>query len=504
MTDPVDPTDVPPAASLATRTRTESVAERQARGRAARENRSRTSIARFVPSPDRPSPVDLLAGQETVRVQALLPLRHTRMAVSPFTFYRGSAVVMTDDLAAQPNSGLIVQLCGDAHLSNFGMFAAPDRQVVFDINDFDETNPGPFEWDVLRLATSFVLAGRDVKLDEAGVHNAAAAVGFAYRSQMATYAGMTDLDIWYDRISVETLQQWARQLGSDSADKRVEKSASKARSRDMWSAIAKMTELVDGHRRFKSLPPLLMPIPLNDEASAIITGLLEEYQLTMPADRAQLLRRYRVIDFAHKVVGVGSVGLLAFVVLLEGRDQDDLLVLQVKQAVPSVLEAWTAPSVFPVGGQRVVVGQQIMQAASDAFLGWLSGPRGRQFYVRQLRDMKFSVDPANFTDSLLLGYAVVCGRALARAHARAGDSVAIAAYLGTSAKFDNAVRDFACAYADQVALDYAAYTAAIAGGSVAVTRPGEGENYKIVADPARGVSVEVDLGWSSTGVPPSS
>ena len=422
---------------------------------------------------------------------ALLPLRHTRMSVSPFTFYRGSAVVMANDLGSMPNSGLVTQLCGDAHLSNFGMFAAPDRAVVFDINDFDETNPGPFEWDVMRLSASFVLAGRDVKLSDTAIRNAAAGVGSAYRTQMAKYADMADIDIWYDRVSVEVLHEWMSQDGNVDAGKRIVKAGEKAKSRDMWSAISKMTELVDGQRRFIDSPPLLMRIPLGSQALTIITGLLDQYQQTVPPDRAQLLRRYHLIDFAHKVVGVGSVGLLAFVILLQGRDPEDLLVLQVKQAVSSVLEPFTDASAYELSGERVVVGQQIMQAASDVFLGWVRGPRGKDYYVRQLRDMKYAMDPSTFTESSLLAYATACGRALARAHARAGDAVAISAYMGMSTKFDNSIRDFSLAYADQVTVDYAKYQAAIADGTVTLAAPGEGEDYKVVVTPEDGVSVRL-------------
>jgi uncharacterized protein (DUF2252 family) len=489
--------------SLADEIRDSTVDQREAAGRAAREMRPRTSMAEFVPASDRPDPVGLLAGQEGARVAALLPLRHERMAVSPFTFYRGSAVVMANDLASMPNTGLITQICGDAHLSNFGMFAAPDRSVVFDINDFDETNPGPFEWDVLRLATSFVLAGREVHLDETAIENAATAVAYSYRTQMATYAGMPDLEVWYDRVSVEVLQHWAKQEGMRSAAKRAEQGAAKARTRDAWSAISKMTELVDGKRQFKSIPPVLIRVPLASDANAIIGSLLAEYRETLARDRAELIRRYHVIDFAHKVVGVGSVGLLAFVVLLEGRDENDLLVLQVKQAVPSVLEPFTAPSQFEHSGQRVVVGQQFMQAASDVFLGWVRGPHGKDFYIRQLRDMKFSIDPTTFTESGLLAYAMACGRTLARAHARSGDAVKINAYLGTSAKFDKAIKDFTLSYATQVERDFTAYTAAMADGRVSKAAPGEGENYTVVVSPDTGISL-VNAGASAAAVPANS
>ena len=501
--EPIDP-PAGPANHMALhwQVRTATVDQRVAEGRQARAVRSRTSIADFSISPNRPDPVSLLIGQEGARVQELLPLRHSRMAVSPFTFYRGSAVVMANDLAALPNSGLITQLCGDAHLSNFGMFAAPDRNVVFDINDFDETNPGPFEWDVCRLAASFVLAGRDVHLDEATLADAATAVAFSYRTQMATYAAMPDIDVWYDRISVEVLQQWAKAEGSREAQKRIQHGAAKARARDAWSAISKMTEVVDGQRQFLNTPPLLIRIPLDADATKVVLGLLDQYKATLPADRRQLLRRYHLIDFAHKVVGVGSVGLLAFVILLEGRDADDLIVLQVKQAVHSVLEPFTAVSAFEFSGERVVVGQQFMQAASDVFLGWVRAPRGKDFYVRQLRDMKYAVDPANFTQSSLRAYATVCGRTLARAHARSGDPVAIAAYLGTSAKFDTAIRDFSLGYSDQVAKDFASFSRAIADGRVSTLQPGAGENYTIEASPSAGITV-VDASVGASPAPTS-
>ena len=499
--DPIDPPGGPtnPAGHMALhwQVRTATVAQRQADGRQARSVRSRTSIADFSVSSDRPDPVSLLIGQEGARVQELLPLRHSRMAVSPFTFYRGSAVVMANDLASAPNSGLVTQLCGDAHLSNFGMFAAPDRNVVFDINDFDETNPGPFEWDVCRLAASFVLAGRDVHLDEATLADAATSVAFSYRTQMATYAAMPDIEVWYDRISVDVLQQWAAEDGSKAAGKRIQQGAAKARARDAWSAISKMTEVVNGQRQFLNTPPLLIRIPLDADATKIIISLLDEYKATLPADRRQLLRRYHLIDFAHKVVGVGSVGLLAFVILLQGRDPDDLIVLQVKQAVHSVLEPFTAASTFDFSGERVVVGQQFMQAASDVFLGWVRGPRGKDFYVRQLRDMKYAIDPANFTQASLRAYAMVCGRTLARAHARSGDPVAIAAYLGTSDKFDRAIRDFSLSYSDQVAKDFTAFSQAIADGRVSTLNAGAGQNYRIEASPSAGITVVDDSAGAS-------
>jgi uncharacterized protein (DUF2252 family) len=464
--------------------RTTTVAQREADGRKARERRPRATIGQYIPSAARRDPVDLLAGQEVIRVQPLLPLRHARMSVSPFTFYRGSAGVMTEDLAAISNSGLVTQLCGDAHLSNFGLFAAPDRSVIFDINDFDETNPGPFEWDVLRLSTSFVLAGRDRSLPAEAIATAATTVGAAYRTQMQEYAGMPDIAVWYDRVDVDVLTEWAGGQADTRTGRVIARGVAKARSRDMWSAVSKLTEIVDGKRRFKDLPPLLMRIPLDDALTQQITDLFVQYRTTLPRDRQSLLRRYQVRDFGHKVVGVGSVGLLAFVILLEGRDENDLLVLQVKQAVASVLEPVTAESAFAQSGERVVVGQQLMQAASDAFLGWITGPGGRQYYVRQLRDMKFAPDPSKFTSETLTSYAAICGRTLARAHARAGDAVKIAAYLGTSAKFDRAVRDFSLAYADQVLQDFTSYRSAIDSGAIPVASDTDAFDFRIADAPS--------------------
>ena len=485
--------------------RTATVAQRESEGRKARDRRPRASIGQFTPSPARRDPVAVLAEQEVIRAEPLLPLRHARMSVSPFTFYRGSAGVMTEDLAAMPNSGLVTQLCGDAHLSNFGLFAAPDRSLIFDINDFDETNPGPFEWDVLRLSTSFVLAGRDRSIPADAIASAATTVGSAYRAQMQEYAGMPDIAVWYDRVDVDVLAQWAGGQSDTRTGRAIARGVAKARSRDMWSAVSKLTEIVDGRRRFKDLPPLLMRIPLDDALTEQINDLFVQYRTTLPRDRQALLRRYQVRDFGHKVVGVGSVGLLAFVILLEGRDENDLLVLQVKQAVTSVLEPVTAESALAQSGERVVVGQQLMQAASDAFLGWITGRGGREYYVRQLRDMKFAPDPSKFTSEALSTYAAVCGRTLARAHARAGDAVKIASYLGTSAKFDRAVRDFSLAYADQVSADFAAYRAAIDSGTITVASDTDAFDYRFVDAPSGKFMIAPLPGHAqqSNPVPPS-
>jgi uncharacterized protein (DUF2252 family) len=490
-----------PSMTLPTTVRHGTVAERAEQGKAARKARPRTSLGQWSPTADRPDPVVLLAQQEVVRIQALLPLRHERMSASAFAFYRGGAAVMANDLGPLPSSGLVTQLCGDAHLSNFGVFAAPDRSLVFDVNDFDETHPGPFEWDVFRLATSFVLAGRDVGLPADAIEAAAAAAASSYRNQMQIYAGTGDLATWYDRVDVNTIMQLSRDQGID-REKQLQKAAAKARSRTSWSAIEKMTHVVDGERRFLDLPPLLMPMPFAGPMKEVLELLIDQYRETLPHDRKQLLLKYHAIDIAHKVVGVGSVGLLAFVILMQGRDPDDLIVLQAKQAVHSVLEPFTAPSPYPFAGERVVAGQQVMQAASDIFLGWVRGGAGRDYYLRQLRDMKFSPDPTTFDANKLRGYALLCGRTLARAHARGGDAVAISAYLGTSDKFDLGVRDFALAYADQVGVDYAEYQAAIASGQVALGNQAEESSYVMVLDPVTGVDVVARPPDSSTSTDP--
>jgi uncharacterized protein (DUF2252 family) len=453
-----------------------SAQERHRRGRVARVEAPREGLASWDPPVDRADPVALLVGQDAFRVQELVPVRHARMATSAFAFYRGAALLMAADLAAMPRTTLHVQLCGDAHLSNFGLFAAPDRSVIFDVDDFDETNPGPFEWDVKRLATSFVLAARDNGLPRKTGLSAAERACASYRESMAALATRGELEIWYDRIDVSELVATLRQLPSGKGSRGVKREAkaeatiqgavAKARLRDAWSAIEKITEVVDGHRRFRDQPPLLTRLDIDAESAVVINGLFRDYRATLQDDRQELLKRYEIVDMGHKVVGVGSVGLLAFVLLLRGRDEDDLMVLQVKQAQASVLEAYTHKSAFTKHGHRVVTGQRLMQAASDSFLGWIEGPAGRSFYVRQLRDMKWSPDPARLDEERLSMYAVLCGHTLARAHARSGDAIAISAYLGTGTSFDKAIRAFAESYADQSERDFVAFTAAITDGRI--------------------------------------
>lgn len=443
------------------------VDERAAVGRYARKRVPRKRQGEWVASPDRPDPVVLLQEQETSRVPGLLPLRHERMGASEFAFYRGTAIIMASDLASQPSSGLIVQLCGDAHLSNFGLFAAPDRVPVFDLNDFDETNPGPFEWDVKRLTASFVLAARDRGFDDAIGRSAAFQAAAQYRLSMAQFAGMSELDIWYDRVDPSTIEKWASANAKNASTKAVQKGFEKAQARTMWTAVSKLTESVDGHRRFLDDPPVLVRVPDDSPPRELVLGAMDSYFDTLAPDRRALLERYEIVDFGHKVVGVGSVGLLAWVLLLEGRDESDVIVLQVKQAQKSVLEPYTGASAYPQSGQRVVEGQRLIQAASDSFLGWVTGKLGREYYVRQLRDMKWSPDPATFQPDDLVNYAKLCGHVLARAHARSGDAIALAAYMGQSASFDDAIASFSMAYADLVKQDFAAFKDAVADGRLA-------------------------------------
>jgi uncharacterized protein (DUF2252 family) len=441
--------------------------ERRDRGKAARDAMPRKAQGVYEPAADRPDPISLLEEQEKSRVPALLPLRHERMGASAFTFYRGTAIIMASDLGAQPSSGLQVQLCGDAHLSNFGLFAAPDRVPVFDVNDFDETNPGPFEWDVKRLAASFVLAARDNGFADDVIADAALASARQYRLSMAEYAAMKEIDIWYDRVDASVMESWGQRTGGKTGEKAVRRSVAKAQARTAWTAVRKLTTVVDGRREFVDEPPLIVRVPEDTMARTLITSSLAGYLESLAPDRRALFERYEVIDLGHKVVGVGSVGLLAWVLLLQGRDSEDVLTLQLKQAQHSVLEPYSVPSAYAQMGERVVEGQRLMQAASDSFLGWVTGKLGREYYVRQLRDMKWSPDPSGFTPASMSSFAELCGHVLARAHARTGDAIAISAYLGGSTVFDEAIRTFALRYADQVSSDYAAFTAAIASGRLA-------------------------------------
>ena len=441
--------------------------QRREQGRAARRIVSRGSHAHWAPAPDRPDPVELLEEQAQGRLEELLPIRYSRMMASPFAFLRGSAIVMAQDLAGTPKSGIQAQLCGDSHLLNFGAYASPERSLLFDLNDFDETLPGPWEWDVKRLAASLVVAGRDNGFDASDCRGAAQASVASYRQRMAEFSQMGELEVWYSRIGEEDIRGLlSHARAGKKTTKRLSKNVRKARGRDSLHALSKLTTVVDGRRRIIEDPPLLVRLPEGDDVRSQVYAILESYKRTLQEDRRHLLERYRFVDAARKVVGVGSVGVRAFVVLLEGRDENDPLFLQVKEARSSVLERHLKSNTYEHHGHRVVAGQRLMQAASDIFLGWFRGTEGRDFYQRQLKDMKGSADLESMSPDDLVIYAGICGWALARAHARSGDRVEIAAYLGKSERFDVAIADFAKEYADQNERDHAALCAAVKSGRV--------------------------------------
>jgi uncharacterized protein (DUF2252 family) len=437
--------------------------QRREHGRAARQKIPRSSHATWAPAPDRPDPVDLLEAQAKNREPDLVHIRYARMTPSPFTFMRGAAITMAHDLAGTPRTGIQAQLCGDCHLLNFGLYASPERALLFDVNDFDETLPGPWEWDVKRLATSLVVAGRDNGFVSADCRRAACEAVRSYRQRMSEYSEMGELEVWYSRVGEEEIFD----LISDSKTmKRAKKAMSKARGRDSLQALSRLTRVVDGRRIIVDDPPLLVRVA-DEGLREQIDDILQTYRSTLQDDRRYLLDRYRFVDVARKIVGVGSVGTRAYIVLLEGRDEDDPLFLQVKEAQASVLESFLPKSNYRNHGHRVVAGQRLMQAASDIFLGWLRGPAGRDFYWRQLRDMKGSAKVERMSPGELAAYADLCGWALARAHARSGDRVQIAAYLGKSERFDRAIAAFADAYADQIERDHVALCNAVKLGKVA-------------------------------------
>jgi uncharacterized protein (DUF2252 family) len=453
-----------------------SVEERVASGKEARRRLPRAALGDYATISDRSDPIAVLEGQAATRVPELVPIRYGRMMTTPFAFYRGAAAIMASDLAAGPTSGLIAQLCGDAHLSNFGVFASPERTLLFDINDFDETLPGPWEWDLKRLAASFAIAAREHEFTvKQRARIVQGAVG-AYREQMSKFATMRELDVWYQKIDAAELDAFMKAHLSSSVRRRSDAALAKARTNDSLRALAKLTSVVDGERRFVSDPPLLVPVEEllaevdRQELTTRLHQMLRRYRKSLQSDRQHLLEQYRLTQVARKVVGVGSVGTRAWVALLLGRDDGDPLLLQVKEAQPSVLAPYAGRSQYRNQGQRVVAGQHLMQAASDIFLGWDSaeGPDGisRDFYFRQLRDWKASVDPAQMVLEGMLGYARLCGWALARAHARSGDRIAIAAYLGTGSVFEQAMTAFAEAYADQNERDHAALVEAVKTGRV--------------------------------------
>ena len=446
------------------------------RGRAARRMTPRPAHGDWAPASERPDPIAVLAAQAASRLQELVPIRYGRMLVSPFTFYRGAAAVMAADLAATPHSGIVVQACGDAHISNFGGFAAPDRRLVFGPNDFDETLPGPWEWDVKRMAASAEIAGRDVGLPADRRRWIVKDCVREYREGMRGFAAESHLDVWYDRLTAsELVDRFGGRLGKQG---RIvfAKPFAKARRKTSLRAVKKLTERVDGKLRFRSVPPLLVPFrelfdptDTRDE-SGYVRELLDEYAASLSVDRRYLFETYRLLDMARKVVGVGSVGTRAWVFLLVGREGKDPLVLQAKEAQPSVLEPYLGASEFANHGERVVRGQRISHAASDIFLGWQRSEgldrREHDFYVRQLWDWKASADLATMGEAGLHAYTRACGWSLARAHARSGDRLAIAAYLGTGSVFDRAIARFATAYADQNELDHQRLADAVAAGEV--------------------------------------
>jgi uncharacterized protein (DUF2252 family) len=469
---------VPPFASAWRRAHL-SLDQRVARGRAARTEAPRSAHGRWAPAPDRPDPVALLEEQAASRVPMLVPIRYGRMLASPFTFYRGAALIMASDLAGTPVSGVTVQLCGDAHLSNFGMFGTPERQMIFDINDFDETLPGPWEWDIKRLAASFEIMGRDRGFSRADRRAIVMAGVAEYRDRMRQAAGMGGLEAWYDHLEVGMLLKLVRQ---QVRVKRVTKAEAQALKRDVTKAYArdntrvftKRAAEVDGELRIIADPPLIIPIEdLIEQGSEwedpvpLIKGLLSAYRRTLGTHQHPL-EEYRYVHTAYKMVGVGSVGTRCYIMLMLGRDHNDPLFLQAKEAQASVLERFLGKSTYPHHGQRVVAGQRLMQAATDIFLGWIRirGLDGvtRDYYVRQFHDWKGSAD----IDSMLVPgaalYARICAATLARAHARWGDRIAIASYLGKGDAFDRAIAAFSAAYADQNEKDYEAFAAAVKSG----------------------------------------
>ncbi len=434
----------------------------------------RSAPGAWEPAADRPDPVEILERQARSRVPELVPIRYGRMSASPFAFFRGAAAVMAADLSHTLDSGLQVQACGDAHLSNFGVFAAPDRRLVFDLNDFDESLPGPWEWDVKRLAASFAIAGRENGFKRKERQAAVLTAGRSYREAMRAFASQRNLEVWYARLDVESV------LGEIDAEsklsRRVRRGVAKAQAKDSLRALERLTHTVDGELRIRSEPPLIVPaeelMPEGEtrDLEAVLAEVLDSYRSTLPGDRQHLLDGYRFRHMARKVVGVGSVGTRAWVILLTGADDGDPLFLQAKEAEASVLEPYVGVSRFENHGQRVVEGQRLMQAASDIFLGWCPAVgfdgRQRDFYLRQLWAWKRSVEIERLTPRGLELYARMCGWTLARAHAPSGDRITIAAYLGGGDAFETAIAEFSEAYADQAERDHAALLRAIESGRV--------------------------------------
>ena len=463
--------------NVATETPPRTRAERAARGRAARARTPRSSHAAFARDPERPAPLDLLAWQDATRLRVLVPIRYGRMSASPFAYFRGAALPMASDLAETPRTGLTVQACGDAHLMNFGIFSSPERNLVFDINDFDETLPGPWEWDVKRLAASLEVAGRENGFSARQCRTVVLTAMAAYRTAMRDFAERPSLNVWYAHINVEAVRAlYGHQLNRDRRRK-LATNLAKASMRDNLGALRRFTEVTDGTVRIAPDPPIVLPLDQlahdsaeADRARAQIEDVLATYRASLEPERRALLDRYRFVDIAHKVVGVGSVGTRCWIVLLLGKDDRDPLFLQAKEARPAVLEEFTERSRYGNAGRRVVVGQRLMQTVSDVLLGWVRvtgfDDRDRDFYIRQLRDGKASARVETMGPQVLGTYGRLCAWTLARAHARTGDDIAIASYLGSSEVFDRALVEFAAAYADQNERDHAVLRQAIADGRV--------------------------------------
>ncbi|MET9903370.1 DUF2252 domain-containing protein [Streptomyces sp. NPDC006446] len=450
--------------------------ERVARGKAARSTVPRSSHAEFQPGSKRTDPVEIIERQSATRVPELVPIRYSRMSEAPFRFYRGAAAIMAADLAETPHTGIRVQCCGDAHMLNFRLLASPERRLMFDINDFDETLPGPWEWDVKRLSASFVIAGRANGFSTKERASVVRSAVGSYRERMQSFAQMTNLDVWYARFDADELeQQFDRVLSAGQRD-RWEQARERARAHDTLQVFDKLTHVVGGRRRIASDPPLLvrlqdlLPDAKRGALEKEIGRLIEHYGETLPTDRRFLLQNYRIADMARKVVGVGSVGTRCWIILLLGKDDQDPLFLQAKEADESVLAPYVGASTFRTQGERVVAGQRLMQATSDVFLGWerVQGIDGRRrdFYVRQLRDWKGIAMAENMSPRRMALFGRLCGATLARAHARSGDRIAIAAYLGSGDAFDRALATFAELYADQNEKDHQALVDAIRTGRV--------------------------------------
>lgn len=436
--------------------------DRRAAGKALRDNVSRSTHADWNPSASRPDPIALLEASNAGRLPNLIPIRYGRMLKSPFTFLRGSAIVMASDLATTPTTGIQVQACGDCHLLNFGGYATPERNLVFDVNDFDETLPAPWEWDIKRLAASIVVAGRHIKVSEKNCFEAARAATCSYREHISNYATMSPLDVWYSRIDADVLRDLARDTEHYP---RIDQHIEKALTRTSAQALPKLTKVVQGRRQIIDSPPLIYHLQPDDLLEEEVESVFWQYRSSLRDDLHVLLDRYQLVDIAIKVVGVGSVGTRCVVALLMADDNEPMF-LQMKEARASVLEPYVGKSIYLNHGQRVVAGQRLMQAASDMFLGWCKSNRGHDFYVRQLRDMKVGVNIEDLSRDELRGYSVLCGWALARAHARSGDPAIISGYLGKSDTFDLAIANFAVAYANQTERDHQALVTAVKSGQI--------------------------------------